>query len=1160
MLANSKNILGSSNFTFAITNDDVNASWLTVSADVVTANTTLFVGAVDVMATLAGKQDTIDGTTDLTVKSLDIDDAGGINVLNFDSGTQASITAQTNLLTIDVAGTAKQTITNTAAQFYVPLYTTSIIASDDISTTGDSSGATLTATGSVISPAFNSSGTTTTFSTNSVQMLSFASATQTASFGNTKVSTIQLDINAGGELNNVNGLTDLGSTDITTLTVSSDLTCTGDVFANTAGKTAYFNDLEVSGNFVFDGEDISDLISTGLISGGELSVVDGTHFAITDGTGVHIDTTTRAITAVSWTGLTNVEINATLLASNLITFIEIDSTGAVVQSATRPEEEDFRNYIFLGVVVHVNKTSINTVNQEQAYVLSPCNQLMDLYEAIGFINIDNRITPNGANMQFDKSAGYIVAHGINFVTDSANPNKKALAAWNSLTNTFQYRLQNGTNITPDSTVIDPTIYDDGTSTPATVPTNKWTIQHVYISTTGNVKIQPGQNIYNSLSEAEENYLNEIFVIEASVRANLMFIGHIFVKQSCTALNNAATALLISAGKFDSGVGGAAGGGSGTLQGSYDNAVSAPHIIINNVSSTGAVQIKGDAAVANVLSVLDESDVENLTIGRNGDLNAASTLYVDSANNRVGINKAAPTFDLEITGSGYASTIFKSPTLEATTEVWTNLIKSSANELTIFNDFYVNNNTQIDGNLSVGTNDVLNVDNTNQCVTIGKESSGEGVHIKNLTLTDDTPSDSGIWMGLHSTDIDYRVIITEPTTGTPGYLFSTSTGTPTLKGGVKYDLANNELNLCADDDTCCFTVGEHVNNTVAGCRAGFDASNNTVLSVGAASAAVKSGIIAFVNTTTSSMTGRILYAFNTDTMTFRTGSVDQMTITNNDIDFTDCKLSTTGTTEFSGNNMFGGTATPESSIHVRGSRATTPTDYGVHIGHSGSSTGNYGMEIVSNVAGDSVIDFTEPSQNVRGRILYDNGDEEFKFMTNGTYRMTLDSSGNLDVNLNSTRGQIMSFLGEQTAYPVDTWTNNSEIFCYGNGQRSNSSNYFGIPVPGSNFKLKRYAYTLMNWTSGPGTATRIVFKVLINNTVVCYCYMDWSTAAADITNGTYWGKYSSSATSQVDVDYAFTSAGECDQIVYRIDTTNSVLGSMDAPDHRISTFLELTENW
>ena len=90
----------------------------------------------------------------------------------------------------------------------------------------------------------------------------------------------------------------------------------------------------------------------------------------------------------------------------------------------------------------------------------------------------------------------------------------------------------------------------------------------------------------------------------------------------------------------------------------------------------------------------------------------------------------------------------------------------------------------------------------------------------------------------------------------------------------------------------------------------------------------------------------------------------------------------------------GTSSPDSALHVVGARDTTPS-YGVHIGYSDSATGNFGIEISSNSTGDSVIDFTEPNTDTKGRILYDNSTEEFKFRTNSTgYGMVLDSSNDL----------------------------------------------------------------------------------------------------------------------------------------------------------------------
>ncbi len=107
-------------------------------------------------------------------------------------------------------------------------------------------------------------------------------------------------------------------------------------------------------------------------------------------------------------------------------------------------------------------------------------------------------------------------------------------------------------------------------------------------------------------------------------------------------------------------------------------------------------------------------------------------------------------------------------------------------------------------------------------------------------------------------------------------------------------------------------------------------------------------------------------------------------------------STSGDITLTNGSMGIGTASPGSALHVVGARDTTP-NYGVHMGYSDSATGNFGIEISSNVSGDSVIDFTEPNTNVRGRILYDNTNEEFKFKTNNSgYGMVLSSSNDLTI--------------------------------------------------------------------------------------------------------------------------------------------------------------------
>lgn len=126
----------------------------------------------------------------------------------------------------------------------------------------------------------------------------------------------------------------------------------------------------------------------------------GTTFSISAGSGIHIDPITRVITPISWT-TEFINLSVPDILTQLITFISIDKNKNIIYATTRPDEAEDRNYIFIGVVVHVDNLNIDDVNNEQSYVLSPMNQIQDLYEAIGFINLGNFISDDGTNsLQF----------------------------------------------------------------------------------------------------------------------------------------------------------------------------------------------------------------------------------------------------------------------------------------------------------------------------------------------------------------------------------------------------------------------------------------------------------------------------------------------------------------------------------------------------------------------------------------------------------------------------------------------------------------------------------------------------------------------------------------------------------------------------------------
>jgi hypothetical protein len=325
--------------------------------------------------------------------------------------------------------------------------------------------------------------------------------------------------------------------------------------------------------------------STGVLSGGLLTVNggDNTKFDISDGEGVIVDHTTSpyTLTNVTWTGHTR--LTPTYLLTNLISFVSIDINGNVLQYATKPSIPTQRDTIFLGVLVHVNQTNLDTTNDEQSYCAGPYSQIHDLMEAIGFLNISgNLFSAYSTTMEMQKSAGVMFAHGANYKNDAKNPNYIDLSGLSPAT--FQYRTQLGVNTVPDNTVIDPDYWDDGGTLTSLGP-NKWTVQHIYVFTSNNVKIQWGQSVYNSFDAAETG-VTDAFVVEPSIVTNGLFVAYLIVKSGETNLSNST---FISAGKFGNAQGSGTPTGLETLQGVYDNSTLKEMDI-----SAGALAFTGEA--------------------------------------------------------------------------------------------------------------------------------------------------------------------------------------------------------------------------------------------------------------------------------------------------------------------------------------------------------------------------------------------------------------------------------------------------------------------------------------------------------------------------------------------------------------------------------------
>jgi hypothetical protein len=228
-----------------------------------------------------------------------------------------------------------------------------------------------------------------------------------------------------------------------------------------------------------------------------------------------------------------------------------------------------RSEICLGVLVHVNKATVDAINTEAVIAFNPHATAHDLASALGFINVSGNVfSANGANLQLNKTEGEIFYTGANYDFSSTNPHVKTLGVLSALT--FQYRYSDGSNGVT-GVDIDPDNLDNGVGGLTAVGSNRFSIQRITSFISNNVKIQRGVADYANLEAAVAGISSEAFVTEPSLKNGLLR-GWLVVKKGTNDLSDTADAQFISAGKLGE-VGGGGGGGGGNVVAELGIAVS-----------------------------------------------------------------------------------------------------------------------------------------------------------------------------------------------------------------------------------------------------------------------------------------------------------------------------------------------------------------------------------------------------------------------------------------------------------------------------------------------------------------------------------------------------------------------------------------------------------
>jgi hypothetical protein len=165
---------------------------------------------------------------------------------------------------------------------------------------------------------------------------------------------------------------------------------------------------------------------------------------------------------------------------------------------------------------------------------------------------------------------------------------------------------------------------------------------VFLFPNGNLVIQYGQTIYNTLQLAIQGVQSENFNQFINVSEAAILIGIISVTKGCTALNNATNARFIPVTKFGENIGGAAGISVSNLQNAYDNS-NEPEIVTD--ATRGAVTFKrgSDLDTDDVHEIQNGAGVKRFSVNGNGrifseDLTALRIVETDASKNLISVAK------------------------------------------------------------------------------------------------------------------------------------------------------------------------------------------------------------------------------------------------------------------------------------------------------------------------------------------------------------------------------------------------------------------------------------------------------------------------------------------------------------------------------------------
>ena len=291
-------------------------------------------------------------------------------------------------------------------------------------------------------------------------------------------------------------------------------------------------------------------------------------------------------------------ITTTNIGVSPFSFIGININGVTIQQSVQLSLAQTRSISQLGVLNHPTLTTITALVNSPALMSNIEHQMMDFAVGIGQFNLKGNVFRNGTtSLRISKSIGSFYFLNSNYTNNVNDPS--TIASPDLVDATFQYRNSTTLFAGPDTQLITPNVYESPLGTNAVVPNNKWTIQRIFLSISGTVRVQYGQRTYANKAEALQGLDADSYTPNPNIATTGILRGFLLIKESTVDFTDPTKFQFVEAPKFGFGGGSSGGTSVSSLQQAYDNSITDPEILLNAVNDSVDFQL-GDAGVVNFL--------------------------------------------------------------------------------------------------------------------------------------------------------------------------------------------------------------------------------------------------------------------------------------------------------------------------------------------------------------------------------------------------------------------------------------------------------------------------------------------------------------------------------------------------------------------------------